>query len=159
MGCLVPLPPLPYSAAGTSGTRRFDRAGIMEQGSPGSSGSIRRPERERAMKAVEILREARRRGIELVANGDKIKLRWPDGALDDSLRAALARYKPAILDLLKGPRLSADGLPLDCCGCGSPNWWISDLHPNWACSYCYSRPEPFRQGRVVIVNGGLWARH
>jgi hypothetical protein len=111
------------------------------------------------MKAVEILREARRRGIELIANGDKIKLRSPDGALDDSLRDELARNKPAILDLLKGPELCPEGRPLTCCACGSPNWWTNATHPGWHCSYCVERPEPFLQGRIVIVNGGMWSRH
>ena len=111
------------------------------------------------MNVAFFLRGIRERGIEVTANGAQLRLRAPDGLLDDSLRQDLARYKDDILELLKGPRLCDRGLPLDCCACGSPNWWKSAARQGWHCSYCEPRPEPFAQGRAVIVNSGHWGKH
>ena len=51
----------------------------------------------------EALQEARRRGIELTPVGQILRLRWPEGALDEELRRELKKHKPEILALLKEP--------------------------------------------------------
>ncbi len=112
------------------------------------------------MRPADLVREARERGVELNVDGERLLIRAPAGVLDDELRAALKTHKPAILQILSGPRLDQDGRPLDqCCACGSPGWWTSDTSPGWHCSHCVPRPEPFMQGRIVVVHSGHWGKH
>lgn len=110
------------------------------------------------MTPSEVLREARERGIELSINGDKLKLRAPEGALDAALHDALTAHKPAILEILRGPPVGLDGLPAGCCTCGSPSWWDDRVYGRWRCSHCDSRPEAF-VGRSCVVNEGHWGKH
>lgn len=111
------------------------------------------------MTPLETLRTARQRGILLSATGDKLQVTAPPGALDGQLRDALGRNKPAILQMLLGPRLDDSGVPVEHCrACGSPNWWAAQDKPLWRCSYCHNRPEPFI-GRSVVVASGEWGIH
>ena len=54
------------------------------------------------MTAHEALQEAQSRGIVLTPVGPILRLRWPEGALDEELRRELMRHKPEILALLRG---------------------------------------------------------
>ena len=51
--------------------------------------------------AIELLTDLRRRGLELVRDGDKIKYR-PQDALPPELRAAMTEHKAELLVLLDG---------------------------------------------------------
>ena len=54
------------------------------------------------MTATEILREARRRGVELQIEGrDQIRYRAPAGALEDGLLDEIRRNKPDLLQALR----------------------------------------------------------
>lgn len=106
----------------------------------------------------EVLTLARDRGLHLEANGDKLRV-IPAEALTEDIRSLLLATKPALLQLLAGPRIE-DGAPAEHCrSCGSPNWWTSHARPGWHCSYCDPRPEPFMQGRIAVIASGEWARH
>jgi len=108
----------------------------------------------------ELLRTCAERYLTLSvsASGDKLVVA-PADAVDQELRARLLAAKPALLQILAGPRLE-DGLPAEhCAACGSPSWWTSNERPGWHCAYCDARPDPFRQGRIVIVAAGAWGRH
>jgi hypothetical protein len=60
----------------------------------------------------------------------------------------------------ESPYLDPQGLPLDQCPtCGCPSWWTSHVSPGWHCASCTPRPEPFMQGRIVVVAGGEWLIH
>jgi hypothetical protein len=113
------------------------------------------------MTPAELLRRCAERGLTVSVSEDRTKLRIvPTQKLDPDLRAALVAHKPVLLQLLAGPPLAADGLPAEHCrACGSPNWWTSAARPGWHCSYCDERPEPFTQGRVVVIAAGAWGRH
>ena len=98
------------------------------------------------------------RHIRVTTHRGKLRLR-PARAIDAELLEALRRHKLAIIALLTVPDVGDEGLPTaQCRGCGSPNWWTSNAFPGWHCSYCVERPEPFRQGRIVVVCGGEWGR-
>lgn len=56
---------------------------------------------------VEIVAEARRRGIVLSAVAGKLRCDAPAGALDSDLKAALTAHKPAVLALVLRDRLDA----------------------------------------------------
>ncbi|MFL6236364.1 MAG: amino acid adenylation domain-containing protein [Thermoanaerobaculia bacterium] len=51
--------------------------------------------------ALEILAELRRRGIEVLLEGGRLKLRAPKGSLPDELRTALAARRDEVVDLLR----------------------------------------------------------
>ncbi len=111
------------------------------------------------MTAHETLKAARARGITIQVAGDKLHIA-PAAAVDRALRDALAAHKAELLKLLGGATLDTSGRPIDQCrACGCPNWWTSDASPGWHCSSCIPRPEPFRQGRIVVVAGGEWLLH
>jgi len=55
------------------------------------------------MTPTQLLMECRRHGIELSANGDKLRVVAEKGAITDELREALRRHKPALMELLRGP--------------------------------------------------------
>jgi hypothetical protein len=111
------------------------------------------------MTPVELIQVARAKGIELTADDDKLRVRAPTGALDSDLRNALTRHKPAIIRLLAGPATDHNGPTEHCRICGSPNWWQSNGSPTWHCGHCEPWPQPFTQGRTVVVAGGEWSKH
>jgi hypothetical protein len=110
------------------------------------------------MTPQETLRLARARGITIEVAGEKLRIA-PAGAVDSALREALAAHKAELLRLL-GPTLDGSGLPIhQCAFCGCPSWWTWDASPGWHCASCTPRPEPFMQGRSVVVAGGEWLMH
>jgi hypothetical protein len=110
------------------------------------------------MTARETLATCVERGISVSIHDGKLRLA-PAAAVDPDLLEDLRCHKSAIIELLAGPAVDHEGLPFEQCRvCGAPNWWSSDAFPGWHCSYCLDRPEPFWQGRVVVVCGGQWGR-
>jgi len=53
------------------------------------------------MSAVELLTELQRRGVQVTAEGDRLKIKGPRGAVSPELRQRLAASKPAMLAVLK----------------------------------------------------------
>ncbi len=53
------------------------------------------------MTLQELLQTVKERNIALVADGDLLRYRAPEGALDDDLKDELRRHKPEILAVLK----------------------------------------------------------
>jgi hypothetical protein len=51
--------------------------------------------------ATLVLQECARRGVLLTATGDRLRVDAPPGAVTDALRQALAREKPAIIEVLQ----------------------------------------------------------
>jgi hypothetical protein len=110
------------------------------------------------MTAQEVLRLARARGITIEVAGNRLRIA-PATAVDSVLRDALTAHKSELVKLL-GTTLDASGSPVDQCrSCGCPSWWTSNTSPGWHCSSCSPRPEPFTQGRIVVVAGGQWLFH
>lgn len=62
------------------------------------------------MTPAQVLNEARRRGIELRAVGDKLRFR-PVKSVTPELLAALREHKPALLALLQPPAASRYDVP------------------------------------------------
>src|SRR5690606_17457802 len=55
----------------------------------------------RAMTGAALLMECERRDIRITLAGDKLRVDAPPGAVTDALRQALAREKPAIIEVLR----------------------------------------------------------
>lgn len=53
------------------------------------------------MSLVELVAEVERRGILLQADGDRLHVDFPTGAMTDELRARIRDHKPALLALFK----------------------------------------------------------
>ena len=56
------------------------------------------------MTAVEVLHEARRLGIKLTPNGDRLRYRGPPGVITRDLLTELKRHKPDLIALLSSSR-------------------------------------------------------
>lgn len=62
--------------------------------------------------AEDILEDLRTRGVTAQAVGDRLRLAGPAGAIDDELRAAVARHKADVLALLSNMPASIADIPL-----------------------------------------------
>ncbi len=85
------------------------------------------------MNAVALLAEARRRGIELWADGDRLRYEAPEGVLTAELRKSLSDHREDLLSLLRGaraiPLASRDGnLPLSFAQ--ERLWFMRELAPS-----------------------------
>jgi hypothetical protein len=58
--------------------------------------------------AAAVLAEARAYGIQLVAEGSRLRIGAPDGALTAGFRAKIIAHKPELLALLRGEADSSD---------------------------------------------------
>ncbi|MDP9457096.1 MAG: hypothetical protein CYG60_22190 [Actinobacteria bacterium] len=56
------------------------------------------------MKARDLVADLRRRGVELVPDGDRVIVDAPAGVIDERVRELLAENKPAIVKLLQWER-------------------------------------------------------
>ncbi len=55
------------------------------------------------MSAAELLTELQHRGVQVTAEGDRLKIRGPRGAVTPELRERLAASKPDVIAALKMP--------------------------------------------------------
>lgn len=106
-----------------------------------------------AVTPAELVRDLRRRGVELLTDGDRLGVR-PAGQLRPEERAALVAAKADVLALLRAEQQPttrthgdgwADGVPDTLCGlCGSPLAWVEDWpsagEARWLCPTCATWP-------------------
>jgi TubC N-terminal docking domain len=104
---------------------------------------------------MELVGALRRRGLELLTDGDRLGVR-PAGQLRPEERAALIARKAEVLALLRAERQPARTIPDDSwsedvpsgpCGlCGSPlaegRDWPLPVAARWLCLDCAVRPVP-----------------
>jgi len=91
------------------------------------------------MNANLLLDKLKRRGIALAANGDRLTIEAPKGALTDELRQALMDHKPELLGLLSGePRPTRP-----CFSCRSQCWRRRppERGGRWLCGACHPDQE------------------
>ena len=119
------------------------------------------------MTALDVLREARRRGVNLIPEGQYVRVRGPRGTLTPDLLEKILECKPELLEILARPtirdlpRLDADDssrvfLVLDdgavvraprrtgtksCPACGHFAWWRS-VYASVACGRCHPPAAP-----------------
>lgn len=74
------------------------------------------------MNTADLLMDLQSRGVEITAEGERLKIRAPEGAVTPELRARLVESKPAVLAVLKVSsdselmalcRRACAGLPVD----------------------------------------------
>ena len=105
------------------------------------------------MTPVILLSELRARGITLTANGDKLAVNAPRGALTPELKAKLTERKAAILALLQDPQAEALAI-LDA--------WRDDPRPDnatWARRYAEAATKaglPFYDDGVTDLGANGW---
>src|SRR5215210_4040649 len=95
------------------------------------------------MNASLLLEDLQGRGITLAANGDRLIIDAPKGALTDELRQVLAAHKLEILALLGGePRPTRP-----CFSCRSARWRrrTPERGGGWLCGACHPAPERLRR--------------
>ena len=77
-----------------------------------------------------LLAELTRRGVELWAEGERLRYRAPRGAMAPELFETLRAHKAALLEVLRdvprGP----------CYACGHRDWWRRPGGP-WTCAVCH----------------------
>ncbi|MEU3980922.1 amino acid adenylation domain-containing protein [Streptomyces sp. NPDC026672] len=122
------------------------------------------------MNAADLLSELAARGVDLSADGDRLRCRAPEGALTDRLRARIAEAKPDLLALLRDggpdrllpdPAAAHEPFPL---GEIQQAYWIGRGNGFavgvTAHSYAeYDRPEALDAARLERAWGLLLRRH
>jgi len=77
-----------------------------------------------------LLAELARRGVDMWAEGERLRYRAPRGALAPELLEALRAHKAALVGLLRDA-------PRDACyACGHRDWWRRPGGP-WTCAVCH----------------------
>ncbi len=95
------------------------------------------------MNLRDVLEQAEVAGVELLAEGDNLRLRCPAGALSDELRALLAEHKPAILERLPRDRDQAIEM-LNCARTIRPELLLFDVFLELIHQY-------FAAGNIIMV--------
>ncbi len=109
------------------------------------------------MEPAALLQKLREAGCEIVPDGDRLRVRYPAGALTDDLREAIRQYKAELLHLLsvgsmgqgKAQSSPAPGVTLalslqpdgTCWCCKGDNWWLS-RYGVLACAACHPPAHP-----------------
>ena len=77
-----------------------------------------------------LLAELARRGVDVWAEGERLRYRAPRGALTPALLGALRAHKAELLEALRpGPQEA-------CHACGHRDWWRRPGGP-WTCAVCH----------------------
>ena len=109
------------------------------------------------MTAADLLRELEGAGVRLQADGDKLRVRAPRGALTPVLRTALQARKVEIVAALQArtgghlvrAALEAGAVPVRrelgrCFTCGGRRWWrrAAAAGGGWTCRTCHPPANP-----------------
>jgi hypothetical protein len=88
-----------------------------------------------------LLVELRQRGVEVVADGDRLRYR-PTSLVPPELHERIVRLKPDLLVLLRtrapASEHRCDGRTVPCRCCGSTDFWALARVGNWVCGRCHA---------------------
>jgi hypothetical protein len=112
--------------------------------------------------ANRLLHELHRRGVELVANGDRLRYS-PKSAVTVELHDQIVRHKPELLALLRTPVVAGDSSKTDhkrsgtnaeprpCYCCGSREFWALAHVLHWVCAGCHEPDRAREELRWINV--------
>lgn len=99
------------------------------------------------MTVDDLLDALRRRRVRLAADGDRLHVEAPSGALTPDLKAALTAHKAELLNTLRAHmplRIEADDLlsrpKRECAACWQSRWYVDGLGVR-KCGVCHPPPS------------------
>ncbi len=91
------------------------------------------------LEAIEVLEEARRLGVHLVAVDDRV-VYAPKPLATPDLLDRIRKHEEAILAILRGVE-PLPNAPIVCPECPSKSFWLPKTGSRWLCSTCTPPPD------------------